>query len=195
MALSTLKTGSKLNLVKEGTNIPFTKVRVELSWNPNTAKFSGSEFDLDVSAACTNDTLAALAEEHIAFYNQKNTPAIKVSEDNRTGNGDGPDETLWIDLTKVPMNATKVPVLVTIYEAKQRGQSFADVDGATIELFDDVLGTKIATCSITENGTHSDISLLFGVFNRKGNDFEYEQVNEFFDKTLDEWIDVLTSNL
>lgn len=189
MSLS-LEKGSSFNLVKEDNTV-LRKLRVELEWNPSQT--TGSDFDLDVMAACTNDALKAVSNDNVCFFNQKVTPAIRVSEDNRTGNGDGADEILWIDLEKVPAQATKIPVLVTIYDAAGRGQSFKQVDGTKITIFNDETNQVLGTGSIQASASDTDISLLFAVVERDGDKFKYVQENQLFDKSLQDWFGVLSN--
>jgi len=193
MALNLVK-GSSLPITKED-NTPLKKVRVNLSWNPNESK-SQHAFDLDVmSAVCKNEALQAIGESHIAFFNQKNTPAIIVSPDSLTGDAAGVDEFLIINLeAAVAAGATHIPVLVTIYGASRKGQNFSMVDGATVELVDESTGTVLGSCNITEQGSSTDESLLVGVFEKQADGtFKYNQTNEFFDKSFEEWLSLINS--
>lgn len=193
MALVLTK-GSSLALAKND-NTPLNKVRVNLSWNANESK-SNYAFDLDVMAAvCKNEALQAISDSNIAFFNQKNTPSITVSPDNLTGKGDGVDEYLIIDLANAASTGgTHIPVLVTIYGASQKGQNFAMVDGAKVELVDESTGTVLGSCDITEQGSSTDESLLVGVFELQADGtFKYNQTNEFFDKSFEEWVELINS--
>lgn len=189
-----LEKGSTLQLTKEDGKTPLNNIRVELSWNPNEGS-SSHAFDLDVmGAVCKNENLQAVSTDNIAYFNQKSTPAIQVSPDNTTGVGDGVDEFLDVTLSKVPANGDRIPVLVCIYNARQKNQSFAQVDGASVVLRDMDTGSVVGSCNISEKGSSSDESLLVGVFEKEADGtFVYNQVNEFFDKSFQEWISVFAS--
>lgn len=190
----TMTKGSSLILTKDDGVTPLTNIRVELSWNANASKSQYSH-DLDViSAVCVDENLKAVGSEHIAFFNQKNTPAIQVSPDNVTGEGDGVDEFLNIDISKVPANANRIPVLVSIYGAAKKNQNFSQVDSAKVVLKDMDTGNVIGSCDITDQGSSSDESLLVGVFERQPDGtFKYNQLNEFFDKSFEDWIGVFSN--
>lgn len=189
-----LEKGSSLPLTKEDGKTPLNKVRVELSWNLNTGA-SQYAFDLDVlSAVCKNENLQAVSTSEVAYWGQKNTQAITVSPDNTTGIGDGVDEFLDITLSKVPAEGDRIPVLVYIYKARDKNQSFAQVDGAEVVIRDLENGNVVGSCKISEKGSSSDESLLVGVFEKQADGtFIYNQVNEFFDKSFEEWVGVFTS--
>lgn len=189
-----LTKGASLPLTK-GDDTPLKKVRVNLSWNPNESK-SSYKFDLDViGAVCKNQDLQAVSTANIAYFGQKITPAINVSQDNTTGDGDGVDEYFDLDLEKAAaIGGTHIPVLVCIFGASRKGQNFAMVDGASVELVDLETGAVLGSCNITEQGSSSDESLLVGVFEKQADGtFKYNQTNEFFNKSFEEWINLLDS--
>jgi tellurium resistance protein TerD len=189
-----LQKGSSLKLTKDDGKTALNRIRVELSWNPNEGS-SQYSFDLDViGAVCKNENLQAVSGEHVAFFNQKNTAAIQVSPDNTTGAGDGVDEFLDITLNNVPVEGDRIPVLVCIYGARGKNQSFSQVDGATVVLRDLDNGKVVGSCNISEKGSSTDESLLVGVFEKQSDgSFVYNQVNEFYNKSFEEWIGVFTN--
>ncbi len=189
-----LEKGSSLPMVKEDGKTPLKRVRVELSWNPNTNS-SSHDFDLDVlGAVCKNENLQAVSSSEVAYWGQKQTKAINVSPDNQTGIGDGVDEFLDINLENVSSDGDRIPVLVYIYNARPRNQSFAQVDGASVVLRDLDSGKTIGSCNISEKGSSTDESLLVGVFEKQADGtFIYNQVNEFYDKSFQEWVGVFTN--
>lgn len=188
-----LEKGSSLPMTKEDGKTPLKRVRVELSWNPNTGA-SQYPFDLDVlGAVCKNESLQAVSTDEVAYWGQKQTKAINVSPDNQTGIGDGVDEFLDITLDNVT-GGDRIPVLVYIYKARDKNQSFAQVDGASVVLRDLDTGKVVGSCNISEKGSSSDESLLVGVFEKQQDGtFVYNQVNQFFDKSFEEWVGVFTS--
>lgn len=192
MSLS-LSKGSTLSLTKED-NSSLSKIRVDLSWNPNES-LSSKSFDLDVFAVESDkENLRTSKDTNIAFFNQKKTTALTLSEDNRTGEGDGVDEFIKIDLEKISNDVQSVPVIVTIFEAKEKGQSFNMVDGAKVSIIDEETGKEIGFCNISNDSTQKDISLLVGVIQRKEDGkFEYKQVNGFYDRDISDWFEFIRS--
>lgn len=140
-----LTKGGSINLSK--SNPGLTKVKVGLGWD-----VSGNSipYDLDVSAAVlklVNGATKLVSEGHFVFYNQKvsSDGSVIHSGDNRTGNGDGDDETIIVDLTKLPAETAEVTFVVTIHEAAQRGQHFGQISNAYANLYDANTGAVLAT--------------------------------------------------
>lgn len=105
MSISLVK-GQKIDLTKGNSGL--RKVAFGLGWDTN--RYDGnSDFDLDVSAFLTDDTGKVTSEKDFVFYGQPQHPsgALIYSGDNRTGEGDGDDETMIVDLNKIPSNITK----------------------------------------------------------------------------------------
>ena len=129
MAIS-LKKGENTNLSNAAPGM--TKMAVGLGWNARAT--AGEEFDLDASAFMLNEGDKVSSDTHFIFYNQDASPegSVKYMGDNRTGDGDGDDETIIIQLDRVPANIEKISVCVTIHNAAERNQNFGQVSGAFI---------------------------------------------------------------
>ena len=113
MSISLVK-GQKIDLTKGNSGL--RKVAFGLGWDTN--RYDGnSDFDLDVSAFLTDDTGKVTSEKDFVFYGQPQHPsgALIYSGDNRTGEGDGDDETMIVDLNKIPSNITKISFLLQQY--------------------------------------------------------------------------------
>jgi len=124
-----LSKGQKVDLTK--SNPGLVKVKVGLGWDTNKYD-GGSSFDLDASAFCLNASGKVNSERDFIFYNNKTSinGAIQLSEDNQTGEGDGDDESLIIDLSQVPADIEKVAFCITIHDAQARNQNFGQVANA-----------------------------------------------------------------
>lgn len=70
-----------------------------------------------------------LSESHFVFYNNLKSPndALVHLGDSRTGEGDGDDEQLLLDLTKIEDTATEIVFVVTIHDAQSKNQNFGQV--------------------------------------------------------------------
>src|SRR5574343_483666 len=148
---------SKLNIVKKGERIAIkksdgaipTNLRVELSWTADKSK-SVYDYDFDASAVITKGTESAgighaISTDHLCFYYQQETLAIKSLGDNKTGgntlHGDKvADETLLVDLSKIPEEGERVQIFITLDKAKSRGQSFNDLPNCSCTVKDNTNG-------------------------------------------------------
>ena len=114
-----LKKGQKVSLTKENPGLK--NVVVGIGWDIN-AFDTGGDFDLDAAAFCLTDSGKVSDQKDFVFYGNLTHPsgAIQHMGDNLTGAGDGDDEQIKIDLSKIPANITKIAFTVTIYEAEER---------------------------------------------------------------------------
>ncbi len=128
-----LKKGQKVDLTKGDSSIK--NIVVGLGWDTN--KYDGGhEFDLDASAFVCGENGKVLSDENFVFYNNETDPSksIVYGGDNRTGTGEGDDETITIDLEKVPTNVDRISFSVTIHDAQERSQNFGQVSNSYIRL-------------------------------------------------------------
>lgn len=134
MAVS-LKKGQKVDLTKG--NAGLTKVLIGLGWDTNKYD-GGSDFDLDAAAFLLKGDGKARDDKDFVFYgNLKHTSgALEHLSDNLTGEGDGDDEQIRVDLAAVPADIEKIDFTVTIYEAEERKQNFGQVSNAYIRIVD-----------------------------------------------------------
>lgn len=106
---------------------------VGLGWDTN--RYDGSaDFDLDASAFLLGANGKVRSDDDFIFYGnlQSKDGSVMHTGDNLTGEGDGDDETLFIDFSKVPADVQKIAITVTIYEAQERGQNFGQVSNAYV---------------------------------------------------------------
>ncbi|WP_323166380.1 TerD family protein, partial [Pseudomonas bubulae] len=115
MAL-TLQKGGNLSLTK--TDPSLTKILVGLGWDPRAT--DGAEFDLDASALLLGANGKVRGEADFIFYNQLKSVdgSVEHTGDNRTGAGDGDDEVIKVDLSRIPADVDKVVFIVTIHDAE-----------------------------------------------------------------------------
>ena len=132
MAISLTK-GQKVDLTKNNPGLK--NVLVGLGWDINRFD-SGSDFDLDASAFLVQENGKVSGDQDFIFYSNLEHPSGAVVHlgDNRTGAGDGDDEQITVDLSKVPENIARIAFTVTIYDAESRRQNFGQVANAFIRL-------------------------------------------------------------
>ncbi|MBU5334811.1 TerD family protein [Intestinibacter bartlettii] len=128
-----LKKGQKINLTKGNPGLKH--IRLGLGWDTNMFD-GGSDFDLDVSLFMVGKSGKVEQDEDFIFYNNLKHPSEAVEHlgDNRTGDGDGDDEEILVDFSKMPDRIEKIAVTVTIYEAKERRQNFGQVNNSYVRL-------------------------------------------------------------
>lgn len=143
MTVSLVK-GQKVNLTKEAGG-HLTKILIGLGWDAKDANVSGAEFDLDASIFAVNSNEKVLSDKYFVFWGNLSSPdgAIVHHGDNLTGAGDGDDEQIEVDVTKLPPETEKLVVAVTIYEADKRKQNFGNVNNAVVRAETD--GNEVAT--------------------------------------------------
>lgn len=132
-----LQKGQRISLAKVAPSL--VAGFIGLGWDVNLTD-TGGDFDLDVSVFLLGDNEKLVSDQHFIFYNNLVSPdpdqSVKLLGDNRTGEGEGDDEGLIVDLRKVPPEVAKIAVTVTIYEADKRNQNFGQVTNAYIRLVD-----------------------------------------------------------
>jgi tellurium resistance protein TerD len=149
MAVS-LQKGQKVDLTK--ANPGLVKVIVGLGWDTN--KYSGGfDFDLDASAFLAGTNGKVSSDADFVFYNNLQHPSGGVihTGDNRTGDGDGDDEEIIIDFSKIPASVDKVGITVTIFDAIKRGQNFGQVSNAYVRIVDSATSKEVLRYDLAED--------------------------------------------
>ncbi len=112
---------------------------IGLGWDVK-ATDTGYDFDLDASAFLLGANEKLISDDHFVFYNNSTSPdsdkSVQHMGDNLTGEGEGDDEVIVVDLRKIPAEVQKIAITVTIYEADKRGQNFGQVRNAYVRLVD-----------------------------------------------------------
>ena len=108
---------------------------VGLGWDTNRYD-GGADFELDASAFLLGENGKLLRDEDFVFYNNLNgrDGAVVHTGDNLTGDGDGDDEVIMIDFSKIPSEIKKIAICVTIHDAEARRQNFGQVSNAYIRI-------------------------------------------------------------
>ena len=176
MAIS-LQKGGNVNLSKEAPGL--SKLVVGLGWDVRNT--DGNAFDLDGSAFLLKADGKVRGDADFIFYNNLKSVegSVAHSGDNRTGAGDGDDETLQIDLTQVPANVDRIAICVTIHEADARRQNFGMVQKAFVRCVNAAGGTEIARFDLSEDGS-TEAAMVFGEVYRNGADWKFKAVGQGF---------------
>ena len=170
-----LKKGENLSLKKAAPNM--TKIRLGLGWDVRST--DGSAFDLDASAFMAGANDKCRSDADFIFYNQLKSAcgSVEHTGDNRTGQGDGDDETIKVDLSKVPADVQKISFTVTIHEATERRQSFGQVKNAFIRLVNQDNNTEAARFDLSEDAS-TETAMMFAELYRSGGEWKFRAVGQ-----------------
>ena len=176
MAIS-LSKGGNVNLSKEATG--WNKIVVGLGWDARAT--DGAGFDLDASAFLVKLDGKVRSDSDFCFYNNKvvGDGAVQHTGDNTTGAGEGDDETVKVELSKIPADLDKVVFAVTIHEAEARKQNFGQVNHAFIRVVNEDGGQEIARYDLSEDAS-IETAMIFGEIYRVGADWKFKAVGQGF---------------
>lgn len=154
---------------------------VGLGWDTN--RYDGSaDFDLDASAFLLGANGKVRSDDDFIFYGnlQSKDGSVMHTGDNLTGEGDGDDETLFIDFSKIPADVQKIAITVTIYEAQERGQNFGQVSNAYVRVArraneNDTVGTEELRYDLGEEFSIETALVVCEIY-RQGADWKFNAV-------------------
>ena len=155
-----LSKGGRVSLSKEAPGL--SKILVGLGWDTNTSD-TGAEFDLDASAFLVGASGKVENEKNFVFYNNLVSAdgSVVHTGDNRTGEGDGDDESIKIDLAKISPSVKEIDIVVTIHEAVARRQNFGMVRNSFMRIVDERSGKEIARYDLEEDFS-TETAVSFG---------------------------------
>ena len=176
MAVSLVK-GGNVSLTKEAPSM--NVALVGLGWDARVT--DGQAFDLDASVFLVGENGKVLSDSHFVFYNNTTSPdgAVQHQGDNRTGEGDGDDEQVKIDLTKVAADVKKLVFAVTIHEADSRKQNFGMVSNSFMRVVNNDNGAEIARFDLSEDAS-TETAMIFGELYRHGAEWKIKAVGQGF---------------
>lgn len=174
MSVSLAK-GGNVSLSKQAPNL--TAVAVGLGWDVRST--TGAEFDLDASAIATGQDQKVISDQHFVFYNNLRSPegSIEHTGDNLTGEGEGDDEVITVDLAATPPTITNIFFPVSIHDAAARQQSFGQVRNAFIRVVDRNTGTELARYDLTEDAS-TETAMVFGELYRAGAEWKFRAIGQ-----------------
>lgn len=159
---------------RETINAP--KFIIGLGWDTNSSS-TGDSFDLDASAFILGENKKILSDQHFVFYNNLKSPnnAVEHTGDNLTGDGDGDDEQIIVDLSKIENDASEICVVVTIHDAENRGQNFGQVRNSFIRIVDSNTNVDILKFELDEDFS-IETAVEFGRIYRRNGEWKFEAV-------------------
>lgn len=176
-----LTKGGNVSLTKEAPGL--TAVVVGLGWDIRTT--TGTDFDLDASAIICDEGGKVLSDKDFVFFNNLTSAdgSVQHTGDNLTGEGDGDDESIKVNLAQVPPAAQKIVFPVSIYEGAKRGQSFGQVRNAFIRVVNADGGDELARYDLSEDAG-TEAAMVFGELYRNGSDWKFRAVGQGYSNGL-----------
>lgn len=170
-----LSKGGNVSLTKEAPGL--TAVTIGLGWDIRTT--TGTDFDLDASAILTNAEGKVSSDQAFVFFNNLKSPdgSVEHTGDNTTGEGEGDDEQLKVNLVGVPADVTKIVFPVSIYEAENRQQSFGQVRNAFIRVVNQANDQEIARYDLSEDAS-TETAMVFGELYRHGEEWKFRAIGQ-----------------
>ncbi len=182
MAVS-LKKGQKIDLTKGNPGL--RNITVGLGWDVNRFD-SGTDFDLDASAFMLGAGGRVTQDADFIYYGNASHPsgAVNYAGDNRTGEGEGDDEQILIDLQLVPANIEKIDFAVTIYEANERRQNFGQVSNAFVRIVDNATNQELIRYDLEEDFS-IETAVVVGELYRHNGEWKFNAVGSGYQGGLE----------
>ena len=174
MAIS-LNKGGNLSLSK--TDPTLVRILIGLGWDERAT--DGASFDLDASAFLLTASGKVRGDHDFIFYNQLKSQdgSVEHTGDNRSGQGDGDDESLLVDLSKVSPEVEKIAITVTIHDAQSRGQNFGQIANAFIRVVNQDSGIEIVRFDLAEDYS-TETAMVFGEVYRQNGEWKFRAVGQ-----------------
>jgi tellurium resistance protein TerD len=159
---------------REVINAP--KFTIGLGWDTNSSS-TGVDFDLDASVFILGENKKVLSDQHFVFYNNLKSPggAVEHTGDNTDGEGDGDDEQILVDLSKVETNATEICIVVTIHDSENRKQNFGQVRNSYVRIFNTSTNEEIVKYELEEDFS-IETAVEFGRIYKRNDEWKFEAV-------------------
>ncbi|MEV7958300.1 MULTISPECIES: TerD family protein [unclassified Streptomyces] len=170
-----LAKGQNVVLNQDGT--PLADVTVGLGWDARPV--GGTDFDLDASAIICGPDQKVVSDRHFVFYNNLTSPdgAVRHTGDNTTGEGDGDDEQLLVDLDRLDEKTGQIVFTVSIHDAQNRGQNFGQVEDAYIRVLDNLTGREMCRYELSYDAA-GETAMVFGALYRRGGEWKFRAIGQ-----------------
>ena len=177
-----LSKGQKVSLTKDNPGLK--KILVGLGWDANRYD-GGGEFDLDVEAFLLGTGDKVRKDADFVFYGnlEHESGAVKHMGDNRSGDAEGDDEQIKIDLSLVPANIQKIVFTVTIYEAEANRLNFGQVSNSYIHIIDETSGSELIRYDLGEEFS-IETALVFGELYRYNGEWKFNAIGAGYQNGL-----------
>ncbi|SEQ29337.1 tellurium resistance protein TerD [Ectothiorhodospira magna] len=170
-----LQKGGNISLSK--TDPSLNNVLIGLGWDARST--DGADFDLDASLFMLKSDGKVRSDADFIFYNQLRSPcgSVEHTGDNRTGDGDGDDEAIKVNLSKVPADVQRLVVTVTIHDADTLRQNFGMVHNAFIRIVNSDTGTEVTRFDLGEDAS-TETAMVFGEIYRHNGEWKFKAIGQ-----------------
>ena len=167
--------GGVVTLAKPTDNLK--SILVGLGWEERQT--TGADYDLDATAFLVGENGRVVNDQHFVFYGNLRSPdgSVEHQGDNLTGNGDGDDEEIFVDLEALSAKVAAIRFAVSIHEADVRRQSFGEVDNAYIRVVDRENGRELARYDLTDDA-RNQTAIVFGEVYRESGSWKFRAVGQ-----------------
>ena len=182
-----LSKGGRVNLSKEAPGL--NNILAGLGWDAN-ASDTGKDFDLDASVFLVGANGKTSKDTDFIYYNNLKSAdgSVQHTGDNLTGEGEGDDEAVKVELSKVAADIQEIIFVVTIHEAIARGQNFGQVNNAFIRIVDEATNKELLKFELDEDYS-AETAIEFGKLYRKDGEWRFQAVGDGFDAGLQGFVD------
>lgn len=178
-----LAKGQRIDLTKE--NPKLSKMIIGLGWDPEErsggffSSLRSRDIDCDASAFMLDENDKLKESKDVIYFGhlKSDCGSIKHLGDNLTGDGDGDDEQIVVNLNKVPKNISKIVFVVNIYDCKHRKQHFGMIKNAFIRGVDTSNDKELMIYNLTENYS-GKTAMIFGELYRYNGEWKFKAIGE-----------------
>ncbi|WP_335869879.1 TerD family protein [Bacillus sp. 2205SS5-2] len=173
-----LSKGQRIDLTK--SNPSLVKGIIGLGWDTN--KYNGGhDFDLDASAFLADENGKCLHDEDFIFYNNlaHSSGGVTHTGDNRTGEGDGDDEQIQVDFSKIPSYVHRIGITVTIHDSDGRNQNFGQVSNAFVRFINENDGEELLRYDLGEDFSIETAIVVCELY-RHGHEWKFNAIGSGF---------------
>ncbi len=180
-----LTKGERFNLSQEVPN--FNKLAIALGWQVSQ---TAQNCDIDASVFMLAAGGRIPDEKYFVFYNNLTSPdgSVRHSGDNRNGQIEGDDETVYVDLSKINSAIQEIVFVVTIHEGQQKNQSFSQVTSAFIRLYNSETGSELFRYNLNQIFSQ-ETALEFGRLYQKNGEWRFQAVGQGYNAGLQSFVD------
>ncbi|MCI1930974.1 MAG: TerD family protein [Clostridia bacterium] len=173
-----LQKGQKVSLTKGNPGLK--NILVGLGWDVNKYD-GGADFDLDTAAFLLGENGKVPSQDEFVFYGnlKHKSGAVQHMGDNLTGEGEGDDEQIKVDLSKVPEDISKIAFSATIYEADSRKQNFGQVSNAYIRIVDESTNQELIRYDLGEDFS-IETAVIAGEIYKSGSEWKFNAIGSGF---------------
>jgi stress response protein SCP2 len=180
-----LTKGERFNLSKETPD--FSKIAIALGWQVSQ---TAQNCDIDASVFMLAADGRIPDEKYFVFYNNLTSPdgAVRHSGDSATGQIDGDDETVYVDLSKINSAIQEIVFVVTIHEGQEKNQSFSQVTNAFIRLYNQRTLSELVRYNLNQIFSQ-ETALEFGRLYKKNGEWRFQVVGQGYNAGLQSFVD------